>query len=329
MRSQTGIRHFWHQRVNQWLQKRIPPNHSHALDMRSVFILPTGFGWLYVVLCICLFILGTNYQNNLMLILCFILVALMLISLHASYWNFVRLTLKLSPIPSGYAGDNVSATLSLNAANKTKIAHGTLSISEYRESNIVQVDCDTTDKVQLSWQLGKRGRHQLPRLTLFSTFPFGLYRCWTHLDFDYSYLAYPAPEECRLQLHQQHQHNDDEGISLQTQPGTEDFAGLKAYVPGDSLNRVAWKQVAKQQQWVSKSFDTPVAVIGWLKLPVVDTEALESSLSKLAHQVNLCTQQQITFGLQLGNYAIEPSNGEQHRLACLRALALYPERPAN
>ena len=327
MLNRSGLSLFWQQRINTWLHKRIPPSHSHNLDMRSVFILPTAFGWLYVVLCICLFILGTNYQNNLMLILCFILVAIMLISLHASYWNFVRLTLKLSPIPSGYAGDTVSATLSLNTANKTKTTHGILTIAEYRHPNAMQVDCDTTDKVSLSWQLGKRGRHQLPRLTLFNTFPFGLYKCWTHLDFDYQYLAYPLPEECRLQLHQLQRDSDDDGVSLLTQPGNEDFAGLKNYVPGDSLNRVAWKQVAKQQQWVSKAFDTPVSVVGWLKLPVVDTESLESALSKLAHQVNVCSQQQITFGLQLGTYSIAPANGEQHRLACLRALALYPEHP--
>ena len=50
------------------------------------------------------------------------------------------------------------------------------------------------------------------------------------------------------------------GGSLITNSGSDDFAGLKPYMLGDSLQRISWKHVAKQQQWVSKSFESETSV---------------------------------------------------------------------
>ena len=109
----NSIRQAWRERMTAWLDRRIPPAPGHQLDLRSIFIIPSRFGWLYLLLCISLFVLGTNYQNNLMLLLCFIMLAILLINLHASYWNFARLSLNLKAIPPGYADSQVSTKLLL------------------------------------------------------------------------------------------------------------------------------------------------------------------------------------------------------------------------
>jgi hypothetical protein len=43
-----------------WLDKRIPQAKQFQLDMRSIFIFPSKFGFLALCLCLTLFLLGTN-----------------------------------------------------------------------------------------------------------------------------------------------------------------------------------------------------------------------------------------------------------------------------
>lgn len=322
----TNLSQYWQRTVKLWLDRRIPPAHQHQLNMRSVFILPSAFGWMYLGLCICLFLLGTNYQNNVMLLLCFLLVAIFLLNLHASFWNFARLNLSLSAIPSGYQGDHVEAKLKLTDVNaQSPRFNGVLLVSEHKNVNSLSFDCQNHTEIKLPVVLAKRGVYRLPRITLSSLYPFGLYKCWTHIDFDRQLIVYPRPIQAELTLLSLQQENDDsEGGSLVTVSGSDDFSGLKPYVKGDSLNRISWKHVAKQQQWVSKSFESETSVIGWLKLPMVSTTDLEIALSKLTYQINICTRQNITYGLDLGVVKIEPGNGELHRKNCLIALARYP-----
>ena len=66
------------QYIRKWLDKRIPAANEFQLSHRSIFIFPAKFGALFLALCALLFLLGTNYQNNLMLLLCYFLVALFL-----------------------------------------------------------------------------------------------------------------------------------------------------------------------------------------------------------------------------------------------------------
>jgi uncharacterized protein (DUF58 family) len=264
-----------------------------------------------------------------MLLLCFFLIALFLLSLHASYWNFVRLNLSLNAIPRGYQGDQVQAKLKLNERSSKAKFIGQLNISEYRQKEVMTIDCHDEESISLPFKLVKRGVHPLPRITLSSGFPFGLYKCWTHLDFDRQFIVYPKPEPCELQLHSVEDQNEENEGSFKSIAGSDDFEGLKPYAVGDPINRIAWKHVAKQQQWVSKSFESQVSTTGWLKLPVLSATDIELGLSKLAYQINYCTRENIVFGLDLGTVKMEPDSGEQHRQDCLMALACYPDQNRN
>ena len=84
--------------VNRWLDKRIPPASQHSLTMNNIFILPTGFGWAFIIMSLCLFLLGTNYQNNLMVLLSYILLSIMLLTLFYTHQNFARLAVKSMPL---------------------------------------------------------------------------------------------------------------------------------------------------------------------------------------------------------------------------------------
>lgn len=314
----------WQSRVVDWLNKRIPSARSFTLDIRSIFIIPSRFGAAFLLLCVGLFLLGTNYQNNLMLLLCYFLLALFLINLFTSYLNFSRLKISLGNTQDVYAGEDIRFPIWLSAVS-TDVAfpHGKLHLRFWQQANELEVDLDLShNPVWVSLPTRCRGEVRMPRLTVSSYYPLGLYRCWTHLLFEQQSLVYPKPIFCELTLDCSARSSEPDGAHALAQ-GHDDIDGLKAYQQGDPLYHVAWKQVAKGQGMVSKLFNSTQSSSGWLRLLPCSPDNLERKLGQLCFQVNQLSQQQVRYGLDLGNVQIEPGSGLQHQEACLAALARF------
>jgi hypothetical protein len=365
------LQRYW----NKWLNKRIPAATQHHLNHYNIFIFPAKFGLLFLSLCVLLFLLGTNYQNNLMLLLCYFLLALFLVNLLASYINFARIDLKIGKCPEVFVGDNLHIPLWLNAnndgnyltasstiatkgllhfkfqANKLKSTKKTKAKHDQQNT---YVDADAfTNPINLSQKCHQRGKLTLSRVTVESFYPLGLYRCWTHLAFTHQITVFPKPLPCEIQLHvSEHNSAKKSGDIANKQSGHDDFSHLKAYQQGEPLNHVAWKQLAKGRGMVSKQFSSIGNYIGWLKLsaeymnktlshPCIELDtaldktrldkaafhkaALNKELGELCYQVIELSRTQRTFGLDLGAQCIAPNSGDGHRLACLHALAYFPE----
>ena len=343
----TVLQGYW----NKWLNKRIPAATQHRLNHHNIFILPAKFGLLFLALCVLLFLLGTNYQNNLMLLLCYFLLALFLVNLLASYINFARIDLQIGKCPEVYVGDNLHIPLWLNANNDgASTANGLLhfkfqaikhksskktKIRPNQQSTLVDADA-FSNPINLSQKCQQRGKLSLSRVTVESYYPLGLYRCWTHLAFTHEITVFPKPLPCDIQLHvSDHSSAKKSGEITNEQAGHDDFSHLKAYQIGEPLNHVAWKQLAKGRGMVSKQFSSTGSHIGWLKLsteyknktllhPNMELEtALDKELGELCYQVIELSRTQRVFGLDLGAQCIAPNSGAGHRLACLHALAYF------
>ncbi len=345
----TVLQSYWH----KWLNKRIPAAMQHHLNHHNIFIFPAKFGLLFLSLCVLLFLLGTNYQNNLMLLLCYFLLAIFLVNLLASYINFARIDLQIGKCPEVFVGDNLHIPLWLNANNDdTSPVNGLLHFKfqaiKHKSSKKTKtqhdqpstlVDADAfSNPINLSQKCQQRGKLTLSRVTVESFYPLGLYRCWTHLAFTHQITVFPKPLPCEIQLHvSEHNSAKKSGETTNEQAGHDDFSHLKAYQIGEPLNHVAWKQLAKGRGMVSKQFSSIGNHIGWLKLsaeyknktlshPSMELEiALDKELGKLCYQVIELSRTQRTFGLDLGAQCIAPNSGAGHRLACLHALAYFPE----
>ncbi|WP_299078164.1 DUF58 domain-containing protein [uncultured Paraglaciecola sp.] len=339
------LQSYW----NKWLNKRIPAATQHQLDHHNIFIFPAKFGLLFLALCILLFLLGTNYQNNLMLLLCYFLLALFLVNLLASYINFARVNLQIGKCPEVFVGDNLHIPLWLNANNSGSasvngLMHFTLqdkSVKSNKKSPPPSTEVDAnalTNPITISHTCQQRGKLQLSRVTVESFYPLGLYRCWTHLAFTHQICVFPKPIPCDIQLYvSEHNSTKKSGEMATSQSGHDDFSHLKAYQVGEPLNHVAWKHLAKGRGMVSKQFSSEGNHIGWLKLSpeyrhktsqqLVLAEYLEKELGQLCYQVIELSRTQRTFGLDLGEHCIAPNSGAGHRQACLQALAYFPDGP--
>jgi uncharacterized protein (DUF58 family) len=116
--------------------------------------------------------------------------------------------------------------------------------------------------------------------------------------------------------------------ALSKSPGDDaDLAGLRGYQPGDPLQRVAWKAVARGGDWYTKQFEGsggggPVA-LAWQALPgSLDREA---RIARLAAWVLAAERVARPFSLAAPGIALSPAQGREHRRAALTALALLPE----
>ncbi len=315
----TTLTEAWHRRTLKWLEKRIPASQRFAMDLKTVFIFPSLFGWGFLVVCGCLFILGTNYQNNLMLLLCYFLLALMLITLFVSYKNFARLQVRALPISPVYAGHHASLTMQCQQPEVPAMPDGLFTVKWWQEEESVTGELAEHDgHLILPYFTQSRGVYPLPRVTITNEYPLGLFRCWTHLDFNQSLVVYPSPIPCKVAFTEE---GHEEGSNTTEQAGHDDFFALRSYIPGEPVHRVAWKHVAKGGDWVSKDFSQQQAKMGYLSLPASDD--LETALSKLAFQIITLSEQRVTFGLKLGRKTIEPDSGDNHKHRCLTALARY------
>jgi hypothetical protein len=333
--------------VNSWLDKRIPPASQHSLTMNNIFILPTGFGWAFIIMSLCLFLLGTNYQNNLMVLLSYILLSIMLLTLFYTHQNFARLAVKSMPLAPFHCHQSGTFHLTVGQEdildgrdNRRKVIRGkdrqsikcrgiivaswfghkahypfTLGAAENDSAEY------TTQRLPIPVNHSSRGMFKLPRLTLACDFPLGLYRCWTHLDFNAEVVVYAKPIKGNVTKviassddSEQSAHN-----ATASAHSSADFHSLTDYKEGQPLNRVVWKQVAKSGDWVVKEFANPLQHKQLLSVDAnVETE---TAISLLTFQVLEQSKQGNHFGLKYQTIDIEPSSGEAHTHHCLKALA--------
>ncbi|MFA3789842.1 DUF58 domain-containing protein [Aliiglaciecola sp. SL4] len=311
----------WQTAAQNWLNKRIPQASKYQLNYRSIFIFPSRFGGLFLLLCFGLFILGTNYQNNLMILLCYFLVSLFLLNLFSAYLNFAKLEIQLGKIQHGFAGEKLQIPVWFN--NNKRVSHGLLKLNFWKSKNSVTVDLDeSSNPVYLPMDCVTRGKLTLPRVTLTSTFPLGLISCWTHLAFTSEILVYPKPIGSKVKLFNKHDSAQLNEADT-TIKGHDDFDSLAPYKQGEPLYHVAWKQVAKGQGMISKQFSNQSGATGWLILASLHSPDIETKLSELCFQVIELTRNNSIFGLDLGKVKIEPNSGLEHQNACLKALALH------
>lgn len=164
-----------------------------------------------------------------------------------------------------------------------------------------------------------RGWFALPRITLITRYPLGLFKAWVYLELSASCLVYPTPGKKNPPADAPDytsSQKGDRGV------GVDDFVGLRHYRPGDSPKHVNWKAVAREQALQTKMFGGDRSEQRWL-----DWHRLQGStehrLSQLCRGVLDACEEQEEFGLRLPDFELCPDRGQRHRHACLEALALF------
>ena len=181
--------------------------------------------------------------------------------------------------------------------------------------------------VTLQAPTGRRGWLDAPRIKLHTSFPLGLLRAWSYWHPAQRVLVYPHPEEHAPPLPAVDAlQNDDRGAG-----GQDDFAGIRAYQAGDSMKRLAWRQIARLGRdgaLVSKHFEGGAASEMRIDFAVLPASMdIEARLSRMTRWVIEAEARNLPYAFRLGGLSMPAALGGAHREACLRALALYGMEP--
>jgi uncharacterized protein (DUF58 family) len=301
-----------------------------TLDRQHLYILPTRGGIGFAVLLAAMLLTSLNYAISLGFALTFLLAGIGMACMWMAYRNLLDLQVSAGPVEPAFVGG--CAVFTLHVDNQDAAARIGIEANTPRADASLQTTALTLDGISrgaLAVRLPaiRRGRIALPRVTLSSRFPFGLFRVWSYADLALSTIVYPAPEARPPPLPLTPQPDDaDEGSA--TVASDDGIDQLRKYRPGDPLHRIAWKHSARTGKWLSRSGHTPQQPscwIDWHALPsAMDTEA---RLSRLCAWV-LAAGDVAEIGLRLPGIEIAPGRGAAHVRACLEALALWPERRA-
>jgi uncharacterized protein (DUF58 family) len=117
------------------------------------------------------------------------------------------------------------------------------------------------------------------------------------------------------------QPSGENGSPSSNRPG-DDFAGVRAYVPGESLRHVDWKAVARGRPLSVKQFLGGEGQELWLDAANMGRMPLEVRLSQLALWIVNAEKEEIPYALRLGRIALPLGLGPAHARLALEALAV-------
>lgn len=330
--------HTLRRRFNAWLKRRIPASHSHRLHRKNIFIFISRVGVSFLFTIILLWVLATNYQNNIVLLLSFLLLSLLHTCIFYTYANLSGLSITVNHVTPCFAGESIKVDCVIQArsvgSDKTWLgiggkqsAHRSIGIG-WNVSSLVVVDVvgDEPQYITLWLPAPKRGRYRADRLRVMSRYPLGLMRAWALLDMDIMMRVYPKPLSTLLPSAQRvATHTADEGMkdSLLSLDMNDDVSHLREYQAGDSLRHVAWKVYAKGQGLATTVYEStvesePQRWFCWDDFPGL---AAEERLSRLCDCVLQAEHQHLTYGVVLPNHTTPLGQGSAHQTAVLSALA--------
>jgi uncharacterized protein (DUF58 family) len=303
----------------RWAAKRSLRADRVVLQHRTIYVFPSKQGLAFLFTVLVIWLLGTNYQNNIILGLSFFLTSLMFVSVIHAFKNLLGLTFVADA--SQYAAVGDIATFDILLSSNYLADHHSLLFSVYGTEPVrADVIAGQTIPVHLSLMARHRGWLKLPRVVVKSYFPFGLIRAWAYVELSHRALIFPRPIACDQPPLGAGQ--GEEGIYISAQRGDE-FQGFQSYQPGSPLSQIAWKQYARGAGLHLKDYRALRSENYWLDWDALNVRDTELALSHLSYWVNQFADNNVEFGLRLPNITIEMGMGDVHRLNALTALALF------
>ncbi len=295
------------------------------LGRDRIYILPTPAGLLFAATVFLMLLGSINYGLGLGFALTFLLAGVGMTAMLLTYRNLAGLTLRAYDAPPVFAGDRAAFPLELS--NPSRAARIAVEVGPRNRNadSPTPAYCDVAGSTALSLPLSVdakiRGTLRLPPLRISSTFPLGLFRAWSLVEYNALCTVYPRPEP--------------RGVAAPTASGAaegtshpgEDFSGLRSYRVGDMPAHIAWSALARGAGLATKQFQREVAAEAWIRWDCVSPALpTEQALSRMTRWILDLAHENRAFGLDIPGCRIQPDRGSIHVHACLRALAAYEDR---
>lgn len=279
----------------------------------------TGYGVLFGAIVAAMTLGSLNYNNNLGLLLAFLLSGMALASLLHTCRNLTGLQILSATVRPVFAGETAVYELLVCAE---ALPNRSISFS-FRQPEGVCQDMITRQPRRLSLRIpaNQRGRHGPGPLQVETRYPLGLFRSMARVSLDVRCLVYPKPLSGAFAAAESLARSGSEGGKELA--GMDDFKGLQPYLPGEPLERIYWKAFSRGQGLQVKQFAGTAGAIIVFDFNSIKGVGVEHKLSLLCDAVLKAHRFNLFYGLNLPGKSILPDAGNKHRQNCLKALALF------
>ncbi|PYK51538.1 MAG: hypothetical protein DME20_01430 [Verrucomicrobia bacterium] len=256
-------------------------------------------------------------------LLLFVLTAVFLVSIPHTLINLAGVTIRLESAKPAFAGDEVSLPVEMMNTSRTTRYGIELVLSEANKTRerIDYIPREKAARLTLRFRVRQRGEHKIGTLCLTSAYPLGFIRVVKKFAPSQTYLVYPKPAgDPRLSASLSRSPDNRPQVDIGE---GDDFAGVRAYVPGESQRHIDWKAVARGQPLMTKQFAATAEGSIHLDFSLVPSNDVEARLSQLALWVIEAERARRPYGLRLPGAEILPAIGPTHFHRCLQALSLF------
>ncbi|WP_417655221.1 DUF58 domain-containing protein [Pseudoalteromonas atlantica] len=264
--------------------------------------------------------MGINYQNNLILVMAYLMFVVMIIAVLLGYTNAKGLKVQYIKSFASFSPNKGSVKFILKAPTLTQsVSLGYSSDSEYAKHLTQVTPKDSALIINLPYNA--RGKYTLERFKIHSNYPFGLVSVWSYIQPNDSVYVYPAPEHVLNDTYNSTFEHTTQTGSIK-EPGSEEFDELITHLPEMGLQRISWKHYAKSQQLLVKEF------IDYKKSDIVFdfnllTGNTEQRLSQLCFLVCNACENNTPFTLILPSASYKATNDTHDKSQCLALLSEY------
>lgn len=289
------------------------------LHRRHVYMLPTRPGYLFGCSALAMLLVATNYSNGLAFGFCFLLVSIAIVSMLYTQRNLQGVQISAITAEPVFAGDTARFPVVISALGSVARLglwlEGDLSPGEF------SVLSGQSVRRVIGRSAANRGRVSIPAVRLSSAYPMGIFFAWSRrAQFDRDCIVFPQPA-APLPFPDTTDHTSASG-ALAGRDG-DDFQGLRAYQAGDSFRHIHWKTLPRTGALDVKTFSGMRQQERWFELSLAPGFGIETKLSQLCRWIIDAEQQNLRYGMRLGDDIAPLGHGSGHKIRCLTMLALY------
>ncbi len=298
-------------------ERRGPLKPPLRLNYRQIFILPSRFGLGFSFMTMVMTMAALNFNNNLALILSYLLLSILLFTSVLAYKNLAGVEIKPAITAAVFAGETAIFSISIKVAKNRRWV---LQCWQQTQQSQVNLTPGTQAQLLIRKQANTRGRLPLGRWKLQSTWPYGFFRAWSWiLPADYC-VVYPTPAPAPPVL----PFAGLQGQQLEpAQSGDDELQGLHEYQHGEPLNRIAWRSSARADKLISRESEQTLGGEVSLNWDAITTSSLEEKLSILCAWALQSESMGLKWGLKIPGFELKPDTGKAHLHQALRQLALF------
>src|SRR5262245_16019453 len=212
-------------------------------------IRPTRDGWWMLFAAVGLGVAAINTGNNLLYLLCAMLLALVVVSGILSEQTMRRLRVEGLRPDDLFAGRAAVVGASVTNAKRRLTSYSVvieaLGTAEPCSFHVPRLAAGTRRLVTWSWVPPARGRHRLPGVRVTTRFPFGLFSKISRVVLDDEVIVFPAVRP--IAVHRIEPAGAASGSAARRRGRGHELHSLREYRPGDDHRLIHWRSTARAQ----------------------------------------------------------------------------------